>query len=455
MIQRRRYSIVGTGGRSVMFIDALVKAHREYSLLVSMCDLSQVRMDYYNDYICNVPGHDSVSTYKPDQFEVMIEQTRPDTIIVCTMDSMHHEYIVRAMNAGCDVICEKPMTIDAVKIKAIYDAIERTGRSLVVTFNLRYTPLATKVRELIMQGVVGRPTAVDFSWMLDTSHGADYFRRWHREKDKSGGLLVHKSTHHFDLINWWIGGRPKTVYAMGDLKFYGQENAKARGEKYTYDRYTHTEGAEADPFALLLDGRQDSGGFDGGTLKSLYLDAEGETGYVRDRNVFGENISIEDTMAVMARYDNEVILNYSLVAYSPWEGFRAAITGDKGRIEVYVKHSSHILADQSDEALSIEQEKGYDEIMTVFPMFEQPYQVEVPKGVGGHGGGDPVLLEHLFSPNPPADPLNRAASHSDGAASILLGICANLSIETGRPVNCQDVFNLEATSNNTYIRGVR
>jgi predicted dehydrogenase len=63
-------------------------------------------------------------------------------------------------------------------------------------------PLASKVRELMMQGIVGRPLSVSFSWMLDTSHGADYFRRWHREKDKSGGLLVHKATHHFDIINW-------------------------------------------------------------------------------------------------------------------------------------------------------------------------------------------------------------------------------------------------------------
>ena len=52
-----------------------------------------------------------------------------------------------------------------------------------------------------MDGLVGRPLLVDFSWVLDTSHGADYFRRWHREKQNSGGLLVHKSTHHFDLVN--------------------------------------------------------------------------------------------------------------------------------------------------------------------------------------------------------------------------------------------------------------
>ena len=47
-----------------------------------------------------------------------------------------------------------------------------------------------------------------FEWALDTVHGADYFRRWHREKKNSGGLLVHKSSHHFDLVNWWLGDVP-------------------------------------------------------------------------------------------------------------------------------------------------------------------------------------------------------------------------------------------------------
>ena len=41
-------------------------------------------------------------------------------------------------------------------------------------------------------------------WLLDTRHGADYFRRWHRNKNNSGGLMVHKATHHFDLVNWWM-----------------------------------------------------------------------------------------------------------------------------------------------------------------------------------------------------------------------------------------------------------
>lgn len=201
---KKRYALVGTGSRSRMFIDALVTTYREVADLVAFCDLSQTRMDWYNQRLETVAGLKPVPTYHADQFKTMIAETHPDTVIVTTIDCTHHLYITQAMEMGCDVITEKPMTTDAAKMKAIFQTIERTGRSLRVSFNYRYTPAYTRFRELVIEGVVGRPLAVDFSWMLDTSHGADYFRRWHREKQNSGGLLVHKATHHFDLVNWWI-----------------------------------------------------------------------------------------------------------------------------------------------------------------------------------------------------------------------------------------------------------
>ncbi|MBQ4258892.1 MAG: gfo/Idh/MocA family oxidoreductase, partial [Lachnospiraceae bacterium] len=79
--------------------------------------------------------------------------------------------------------------------------------------------------------------------------------------------------------------------------------------------------------------------------------------------------------------------------------------------------------------------------LQVYPMFGESYNVPVEKGVGGHGGGDPVLLEDIFG-NPDPDPFNRAASHVDGAMSILTGICANKSIATGMPINLKDEIDL-------------
>jgi predicted dehydrogenase len=433
MSQRKRYAIVGTGARAGMYVDAISATYREYAELVAFCDLSQTRMDWYNQQLQSRSGLPPRSLYHADQFDRMIEETKPDVVIVATIDGTHHRYIVRAMELGCDVITEKPMTTELGKMKAIFDAIERTGRSLRVTFNYRYAPAYTKLRELVMQGVVGRPLCVDFSWILDTSHGADYFRRWHREKQNSGGLLVHKATHHFDLVNWWIDSYPQQVFAIGDLLFYGRENAEARGEHYPYARYTGEPAAKDDPFALFLDQKA--------AFRGLYLDAEAETGYLRDRNVFGEPITIEDTMCVTARYRNGALLSYCLIAYSPWEGLRVAITGTRGRVELdVVENVTHLLGDGDMKHASKGTFKATS--LRIFPMFGAAYDVEIPPGIGGHGGADPVMLEQIFSPTPPPDPFNRAASHIDGAASVLVGISANESMKTGQLVTVDDLFPL-------------
>lgn len=435
MNQKKRYAIVGTGSRAGMYIDALATTYGPVAEIVGLCDLSQTRMGWYNRQIKEQYGLEPRPTYSASQFDQMITETRPDTVIVATIDATHHLYITRAMELGCDVITEKPMTTDLEKLRAIFEAIDRTGKSLRVTFNYRYAPAYTRFRELIMQGVIGQPLCVDFVWLLDTSHGADYFRRWHREKHNSGGLLVHKATHHFDLVNWWIDSYPQQVFALGDLKFYGQKNAEARGEHYTYHRYTGVPEAKNDPFALFLDEKA--------AMQGLYLEAEAETGYLRDRNVFGEPITIEDTMTVTARYRNGALLSYCLIAYSPWEGLRVAVTGTKGRVEMeIVENVTHLLAD--DEVKSLAASKGAFKQSTirVFPMFGTPYEVEIPPAQGGHGGADPVMLEQIFSPAPPPDPFKRAASHIDGAASVLVGISANQSMRTGQAVNIDDLFTL-------------
>ncbi|MEK3917617.1 Gfo/Idh/MocA family oxidoreductase [Paenibacillus sp. FSL H7-0331] len=425
MSARKRYALVGTGGRAAFFYTAIVENFKETSDLVAFCDVNQTRMDYANAKIAPF-GVGPLPTYKSEDFDRMIEEVKPDIVIVTTVDRTHHTYIIRAMELGCDVISEKPMTVDEVKCQEILDAIKRTGQNLRVTFNYRYSPHNTMIRELIMDGAIGDVTSVHFEWMLNTKHGADYFRRWHRDKRNSGGLLVHKSTHHFDLVNFWLGTQPATVYALGDLMFYGRENAEKRGVTEFYSRAHGSANAKNDPFALHMEENEQ--------LKAMYLDAEKEDGYFRDQSVFGDGINIEDTMGVMVKYRSNAILTYNLFAYSPWEGFRVNFNGTKGRIEMEVVEASYVNSG-GDQALegAVKGKK-----ITVYPMFDAPYEVHVAESKGGHGGGDPVLLNDLFG-KPDHDRFNRAASHVDGAMSILTGIAGNRSIKTGLPVKVSEL----------------
>jgi len=341
------------------------------------------------------------------------------------------------MELGCDVITEKPMTVDAEKCQQIIDTVKRTGKNLVVTFNYRYKPRATKVKEIIKSGMVGDIHSIHFEWLLDTSHGADYFRRWHRNKNNSGGLLVHKSTHHFDLINWILDSKPKTVFAMGDLKFYGRENAEKRGVTKFYSRSRGSELAKNDPFALHVT-EKDEG------IIGLYYNAEGEDSYYRDQSVFGDGISIEDNMSVMVRYANHAVMTYSLNAHSPWEGYRMCFNGSKGRLEFNVVETSWVDRGNQEDfnqhgMRELEGDKKTLVPELIFqPHWGKPQVIPIEEGTGSHGGGDVRLLNHLFR-GVDDDPLGHAAGYLDGAASILTGIAANISIKTGQAVNVDDL----------------
>ena len=152
-----------------------------------------------------------------------------------------------------------------------------------------------------MSGVIGDVLSVDFHWMLNTPHGADYFRRWHSYKKMSGGLMVHKATHHFDLVNWWLSANPVSVYANGKREFYTPAMAKRLGLPGPHERCHTCPEKQTCGFELDLAANAN--------LKQLYLDNEQHDGYFRDRCVFRPDIEIEDTMNVIVTYDNGVTLS--------------------------------------------------------------------------------------------------------------------------------------------------
>ena len=432
---KTRYALAGAGARAQMYVEGIIGTHRDRAELVAIIEPNPVRAGHYADRIAEV-GAPAPRLATPDELEQVISDERVDRVIICSRDDLHAELIVRSLEAGADVVVEKPLTIDAASAARIEDAVERTGRQVVLTFNYRYSPRNSALRQVIQDGTIGDVTSVDFSWMLDTNHGADYFRRWHREKKNSGGLLVHKSSHHFDLVNWWIRSQPTRVFASGGLRFYGAENAAGRGLGERPARGTHDDG---DLFELDL--RTDE------RLTALYLDAEEHDGYRRDLDVFSEGITIEDNLALVVDYASGATMSYSLNAHSPWEGYRVAVNGTLGRVELEVVERGAVLAGEGlhphiDPSLSgghgTTALRPESERLIVQRHWEEAYEVPIDGRDGGHGGGDELLLSDVFE-GPGDDPLARPADWTDGIRSIAVGIAGNRSLETGLPVKVDEL----------------
>jgi predicted dehydrogenase len=402
----KSYAFAGASGRAFhMFALPIVRSYVDSARIAAIFDINQHRARLLSGLCGNLPVF--------DEFDAMLRDARPDCVIVTTIDRYHHEYIIRALDAGCDVITEKPMTIDDAKCRAILEAERRSGKNVTVTFNYRFTPYATAIKQALRDGKVGRVLNIDFEWLLDRRHGADYFRRWHRRMENSGGLLVHKSTHHFDLINWWLDDAPEQVSAFGALQFYGPTRNE-RGERCSTCDFART-------CEFFVDLKADP------AMKALYFDAEGEDGYFRDRCVFSDEIDIYDTMSVAVRYTGGAQLAYSLVAYSPYEGWRASITGTHGRIE---------LEDIESGPLSHDNQLRIRHIDAAGKLTDQ----DMLAADGAHGGGDARLLERLFSGRVLADPLGHMAGTHAGAMSILIGVGATKSISEQRVFRIADML---------------
>lgn len=422
-----------------MYVDALIGAHRGDGEIVAWVEPNAVRAAAFEAKVAGVVGG-SRPVYDPSDLERALVEQRVDRVIVTSVDRTHGELVARALRAGVDVVVEKPIAAHPEQARLITDAVAETGRDVRLTFNYRYSPRNSALREVIASGEIGRVTSVHFDWALDTMHGADYFRRWHREKVNNGGLLVHKSSHHFDLVNWWIDAVPERVFAAGGRKFYGDDAG-------------HSQAYTPSPTEVGLNERGiDPWFFDIARdpwLEALYGPAaQAVDGYVRNRSVFDPGITTEDTLGLVVEYRGGVVLTYSLTAYAPWEGYRVVVNGTEGRAELSVVErggidfdaEGHAILDASTTAVTEEDlVRPRSEEVAVQRHWERAQTRRIVNTAGGHGGGDALLLADVFRPSSVLDPLGRAAALADGLRASGVGYAGNKSLATGLPVRLDEL----------------
>lgn len=401
----KRYVIAGVGQRGMSsYVKPITLGHlSDVASLVGIYDAVRSRAELCSAQHGNVPVF--------SDFDEMIEKTKPDAVIVTTDDASHHDYIIRALNAGYDVISEKPMTNSRKKAIAIMEAEKKSGHKVRVTFNMRYMQPFVDFKSTIMSGVIGDVRHADFTWLLDRDHGASYFRRWHRYIKNTNSLLIHKATHHFDVINWIMGNKvPRSVFARCYLDVYGK-NGEFRGER--------CHGCEhASKCKYYIDITENE------FLKSYYYDVEDESGYYRDGCVFCEDIDIFDRMALNISYEDGASMNYSLVAYSPDEGFKINLVGTKGRAEFEMMFSGPRKTEISHIRIT-----DLDGNVTV---------VDTAMKKGAHGGADDTMRDDIFRGRE-SDPLGQIADSYAGYLSLSIGDMAVLSNKLSREIFIDEI----------------
>lgn len=418
----KTYVFAGASGRGLnMFCRPMLKDFTDVCRILGVYDVNPGRArNFVKEAEADFPVF--------EDFDEMLQTAKPDCVIVTTTDVFHSDYIIRSLEAGCDVITEKPLTTTDDRCRAILETEKRTGHKVVVTFNYRYAPFMTKIKEIISSGAIGDVFSVHFEWLLTQNmdfgaHGTSYFRRWNSRMAMSSGLLVHKSTHHFDLVNWWIGDHPAKVSAFGKLNMYGAKNspfADVPSPGLTCRTCSHKDECRFCYHITDFEQRHyaEQEPFDTNTPNASIS--------LKDNCIYAPDIDIYDTMAVTVEYEHGAVMSYSLNATTPYEGWRVVFNGSKGRIEA-TNYETGVQA------------KAPENHIKVFDLDDNIVDFAISKSAGGHGGGDVRLRNMVFRENVP-DPLGHAAGTTDGAYSILVGVAANKSIKEGVIVSIDDLL---------------
>jgi len=444
---KMKLAMIGTGSRgTTMWGRDLMQRYADRIEFAGLCDPNPGRVEAAKEIIGTNCRTYSDLNHPMLAFEKMIAETRPDLVIVTSVDATHADYIVRGMELGVNVLTEKPMVTDEKQIQRILDIEKKTGMKTRVGHNARYSPHTAKLWELLRAGEIGEITSANLNWYLDTSHGADYFRRWHGIMEKSGSLLLHKASHHFDMLNYMIDSDPESVYALGSLDFYGKngpfraKNCRTCPHTRECKFYFHLEYPDISAEMRSAAGVSTTAPARISPYKRLYIDCEHHDGYLRDGCLFRNEINIFDKMSATIKYANGVQVAYSLTTYSPYEGYRIAFNGTKGRIDAWIQ-SSHPT-----------QDVDYEEII-LYKNFSRRQYIPISTIEGSHGGSDDFLRDQIFIPGTP-DPYRQCAGTRDGALTCLIGIAARNSIASGQAVKIGDLTSIKPQEKKEYRRDI-
>ena len=212
------WGLVGTGKRCWQHIKVIQQFPE--SRIIALCDIQKDRLDHALD-MCK---DDPPAAY--EKYEDLIKRDDLDVILVAAPNYIHKEVVIAALNSGRHVLTEKPMGITVAECNEMIEAAPRNSKILQVGLQLRYAPFYQKAHALVQDGAIGKLKFVWFNefrgdWAKQSSDPEiDNKINWRFYQKLSGGTLLEKSCHYFDLFNWFIGTPAKAVSATGGVNFY-------------------------------------------------------------------------------------------------------------------------------------------------------------------------------------------------------------------------------------------
>ncbi|MSR65428.1 MAG: Gfo/Idh/MocA family oxidoreductase [Verrucomicrobiae bacterium] len=393
MSKRIKVGIIGTGGRGTLSFGQGLLCFPNAVEITALCDKNPLR----------IKGSKALTGLTCEEFndhETLLAKADCDTVIVTTPDFTHEEITIDCLRAGKNVLCEKPMAISTAQCDRMMKAERESGRMLMVAFNMRHHAVFMKVQQIMASGKIGRPIAVQF---LDYYPGGNfYFRRWHRLKENSGGLLIHKGSHDFDLFNWIIGAKPTAISAFSSVGKYNPipgAGVRCRDCSITKDC--------VDYFDLNKEKNE--------PYRKLYRDAESVDQYYIDRCVYTSDKDTGDHSTIIIEYDNGCHVSYL-------ESFLGNVTETGGRyITIFAEHGQLWASDNA------------MQVKVMFDKGQPPEVYDIKRNeADGHGGADDAEIRAFIESLQQGR--HMVANSEAGRLAVMMGEAAEKSAEEKRVI---------------------
>ena len=222
--------LIGAGSRGEIYTRHMGKMEDKYKV-IAVAEPIESRRNLVKERH-EIPDDMSFASWQP----IFEKGKIADVAIIATMDKEHLEPTLEAIRLGYDILLEKPVSPDPIECQKIALAAEEKGVKIVVCHVLRYTPFFITIKNLIDEGRLGEIMSVNHEECVGNVHQSHSFVRgnW-GNSERSSCMLLQKSCHDMDILQWLIGKKPKKIQSFGSLRYFRKENAPEGSPEYCLD----------------------------------------------------------------------------------------------------------------------------------------------------------------------------------------------------------------------------
>lgn len=419
MNKKTRLAAIGCGGRTQTYMSIAAGLPEQYEN-VAVADPVTARREAMFD----ISGNPDLALFQDDA-DILAASKMADIMIIGTQDEYHFEPCLRAMEAGYDILLEKPIADNMTEVQALSDAAKRLGRRVLVCHVLRYTPFYKKVKAIIESGVLGDVVSVSAREGVGAWHQAHSYVRGHwAVTEKCTPMIIGKSCHDLDILYWLIGQPCKSVSSYGSLSHFNAKNKPAgspqrctdgcpMGMDCMYHAMHYTE-RNRRLLPLVMDG--------GATASADEVEA-----WLKHspwgRCVYSCDNTAVDHQVVNMEFEGDVTATFTMTAFD--EGRSIEIFGTKGRLFGGAAYK----------------ETCGDDIVVVDHATDEQVRHTIEfddHGYSGHGGGDAGLMQALHEEMKCAEPEQMLSSIHTSVMSHAMGFATEQARLTGTTVQLKD-----------------